>query len=132
MWFQIQLHLSFYHTCMGSLCSFLWPYYFLFTFKYLGTTVTNQNLIQEEIKRRLNSGNASYHSVQNLLSSHLLSKNLKIRIYKTIILSVVLYGCQTWSLTLRVEHRLSVSSLQPPHFEFELCTSTVPAENTCK
>jgi hypothetical protein len=49
-------------------------------FKYLGTTVTYQNLIQEEIKRRLNSGNACYHSVQNLMSSRLLSKNLKIRI----------------------------------------------------
>jgi hypothetical protein len=46
-------------------------------FKYLGTTVTSQNLIEEEIKRRLNSGNACYHSVQNLLSSRLLSKNLK-------------------------------------------------------
>jgi hypothetical protein len=43
-------------------------------FKYLGMTVTNQNLIQEEIKRRLNSGNACYHSVQNLLSSRLLAK----------------------------------------------------------
>jgi hypothetical protein len=42
--------------------------------KYLGTTVTNQNLIQEEIKRRLNSGNACYHSVQKLVSSRLLSK----------------------------------------------------------
>jgi ribosomal protein S2 len=47
-------------------------------FKYLGTTVTNQNFIQEEIKRRLNSGNACYHSVQNLLFSRLLSKNMKI------------------------------------------------------
>jgi hypothetical protein len=65
-------------------------------------------LIQEEIKRRLNSGNACYHSVQTLLSSRLLSKNLKIRIYKTIILPVVLYGCETWSLTLREEHRLRV------------------------
>jgi hypothetical protein len=54
-------------------------------FKYLGTTETNENLIQEEIKRRLNSGNADYHSVQNLLSFRLLSKNKKIRIYKTII-----------------------------------------------
>jgi hypothetical protein len=58
-------------------------------------------LIQEEIKRRLNSGNARYYSVQNLLSSRLLSKNLKIRIYKTIILPVVLYECETWSLILR-------------------------------
>jgi hypothetical protein len=49
-------------------------------FKYLGKTVTNQNLIQEEIRRRLNSGNACYHSVQNLLSSRLPSKNIKIRI----------------------------------------------------
>jgi UDP-N-acetylglucosamine 2-epimerase len=64
--------------------------------KYLGTTVTNQNLIQEEIKGRLNSGNACYHSVQNLLSSRLLSKNVKIRIYKTM-LPVVLDGCETWS-----------------------------------
>jgi hypothetical protein len=56
----------------------------------------------------LNSGNACYHSVQNLLSSRLLSKHLKIRIYKTIILPVVLYGCETWSLTLREEHRLRV------------------------
>jgi hypothetical protein len=60
-------------------------------FRYLATTVTNQNLIQEEIKRRLNSGNACYHSVQKLLSSHLF-KNVKIRIYKTIILPVVFMG----------------------------------------
>jgi hypothetical protein len=77
-------------------------------FKYLGTTVTNQNFIQEESKRRLNSGNACYHPVQNLLSSCLLSKNLKITIYKTVILPVVLYGCETWPLTLREEQRLGV------------------------
>jgi hypothetical protein len=59
-------------------------------FKYLGTTVTNQKVIQEGIKKWLNSGNACYRSVQNLLSSRLLSKNLKIKIYKTIILPVVL------------------------------------------
>jgi len=69
-------------------------------FKYLGTTLTNQNSIAEEIKSRLRSGNACYHSVQNLLSCSLLSKNLKIKIYRTIILPVVLYGCETWSLTL--------------------------------
>jgi hypothetical protein len=54
-------------------------------FKYFGSTVTDQNFTQEKIKRRLNSGSACYHSVQNLLSSRLLSKNIKIRIYKTII-----------------------------------------------
>jgi len=64
-------------------------------FKYLGTTLTNQNSIPEEIKSRLKSGNGCYHSVQNLLSSSLLSKNLKM-IYRTIILPFVLYGCETW------------------------------------
>ena len=75
-------------------------------FKYLGTTLTNQNSIPEEIKSRLRSGNACYHSMQNLLSSRLLSKNFKIKIYRTIILLVVLYGCETWSLTLWEERKL--------------------------
>jgi len=75
---------------------------------HLGTTLTNQKSIQEEIKSRLKSGNACYYSVQNLLSSRLMSKNLKIKIYRTIILPVVLYGCETWSLTLREERRLRV------------------------
>jgi len=64
-------------------------------FKYLGTTLTNQNSIAEEIKNRPKLGNACYYSVQNLLSSRVLSKNLKIKIYRTIILPVVLYGCET-------------------------------------
>jgi hypothetical protein len=55
---------------------------------------------------RLNSGNACYYSVQNLLSSRLLSRNIKIRICKNIILLLVLYGCETCSLALREEHRL--------------------------
>jgi len=70
-------------------------------FKYLGTTVTDQISIQEAIKSSLKSGNACYHSVQNLLSSSLLSKNTKIKIHRTIILPVVLYGSEIWSLTLR-------------------------------
>jgi len=79
-------------------------------FKYLGTTLTNKNSIQEEIKSRLKLGNACYYSLQNLLSSILLSKKLKIKIlvYRTIILPFVLYGCETWSLTLRDERRLRV------------------------
>ena len=72
-------------------------------FKYLGTTLTNQNSIQEEITSRLKSGNDCCYSVQNLLSSSLLSKNLKIKIYRTIILPVILYGCETWLLALRLE-----------------------------
>jgi hypothetical protein len=78
------------------------------TFKYLVTTLTNQNDIHNEIKSRLNSGNACYYSVQSLLSSRLISKNLKIKIYKTVILPVVLYGCKTWSPTFREKHRLRV------------------------
>jgi hypothetical protein len=79
-------------------------------FKYLGTTLTNQNSIQEEINSIMMSGNAyySYHSVQNLLSSRLLCKNIEIKIYKSIILPGVLYGFETWSLTLREERRLRV------------------------
>jgi hypothetical protein len=74
----------------------------------LGATLTDQNCIHEEIRSRLNLGNACYHAVKNLLSSHLLSRNVKIKIYKTLILPVVLYGCEIWSLTLREEHRLRV------------------------
>jgi hypothetical protein len=64
-------------------------------FKHLGTILTYQNSTQEEIKIRLKSGNACYHLAQNLLSSSLLSKNISIKIYKTTILAVVSYGCET-------------------------------------
>jgi hypothetical protein len=77
-------------------------------FKYLGTTLADQNCMHEEIKSRLNSGNACYHSIQSLLPSRLLSRKLKVKIYKTVILPLVWYCCETWSLTLREEHRLRV------------------------
>jgi len=77
-------------------------------FKYLGTTLTNQNCIQEGIKGRLKSGNACHHLVQNLWSCQLLSKNKQIKTDRTIILPVVLYGCETWPFTLREECRLRV------------------------
>jgi hypothetical protein len=77
-------------------------------FKYLGATLTDQSSIQEEIKSILKLGKACYNLVQNVLSSRLLSKNLKIKIYRTIIVPIVLYGCETWSLRLREVHRLRV------------------------
>jgi hypothetical protein len=61
-------------------------------FRYLGTTLTDQNHMHDEIKSRLNSGNACYHCVQSLLSSLLLPKNLEVKIYKTIILQLFCMG----------------------------------------
>jgi hypothetical protein len=72
-------------------------------YRHLGTTVTNQNLIQEEINRRLKSWNACYHSLLSLVCSSLLFKEIQMGI-----LPAVLYGCETWSLTLKEEHRLRV------------------------
>jgi len=77
-------------------------------FKYFAATLKNQNSVPEEVKSRVKSGIACYHSVQNLLSSSLLSKNIKGKIYRTTILPLILYGCETWPLTLRKEHRLKV------------------------
>ena len=73
-------------------------------FSYWRKTLTNPNFIHEEIKSRLKSGSACCLSVQKLWPSTLLSKIILLQIYKIIILPVVLYGCETWSLKLRVEH----------------------------
>jgi hypothetical protein len=73
----------------------------------LGTALTHQNYIHREVKSRLNARNASYHSVQNILSSSLISTNIKTKIHRSIILSV-LYECEIWSLRLREKHRLGV------------------------
>lgn len=70
-------------------------------FKYLGKALTNQNRFDEEIKNRLNSGKAWYRSIQNRLSSCLLSRSREIKMYRTLILSLVLYGCETWYLICR-------------------------------
>ena len=75
------------------------------TFKYFGISLTNQNSIHEEIKCSLQSRNAGYYLVLNLLSSSLLSDNIRVKIYRTIILPV---GCETWSPTVSEEHRLGV------------------------
>ncbi|KAJ4433184.1 hypothetical protein ANN_15441 [Periplaneta americana] len=75
-------------------------------FKYLEAIVTNISNTREEIKRRINMGNVWYYSVEKLLSSSLLSKQLKVRIYMTVILPVILYGCETWTPTVREEQSL--------------------------
>jgi hypothetical protein len=76
--------------------------------KNLGKPLMNQNSIQEEIESRLNSGNACHHSLQNLLPCSLIPNNINIKIYRTIILSNVLCGCEIWSITWREECRLRV------------------------
>ena len=83
------------HIRIGSL-----SYAKVRTFKHLGSLVINENYIQSEIKYRLKAGNSCYYSLQTPLPSRLLSKNLKIKIYKKII-PPDLYGCETWSLTLK-------------------------------
>jgi hypothetical protein len=74
----------------------------------VGSIHTNQNFVQEEIKNRLNLGNVCCPSFQNLLSFCLLSKKVKFKIHETIILPIVLYGCETWSHAWRDDHRLRV------------------------
>jgi hypothetical protein len=76
--------------------------------RYLGTALVNQNCIQGGVHSRLNSDSACYHSVQSVLFSSLLSKNINIKIYRTLIVPVFLCGCETWSLTVREENRLRV------------------------
>jgi hypothetical protein len=101
-------------------------------FSYLGTTLTNQNSIQQEIKSRLKSGNACCHSVHNLSSSSSLSKNTKIKIFRNVILPVVFYGCETWLLTLREERRLRVFVLESslPHSQVSAtCPYPQPAQS---
>jgi hypothetical protein len=75
-------------------------------FKYVGATVTSQNCIYKQLKSRLILRNASYHSVQTCCPVS--CKNLKIKTHETIILPAALCGCETWSFTLREEHRLWV------------------------
>jgi short subunit dehydrogenase-like uncharacterized protein len=77
-------------------------------YKYLGTTLINQNCSYENIHTRLHMGNACYDLVQNLLSSNFLYNNIKTEIYRIVILAVVLYGHGTWSLTLSEKYRQRV------------------------
>jgi hypothetical protein len=75
---------------------------------HVQTEHVNKNFMHEEMKSRLKSGSVWYSSVQNILSSSLLSKKINTKIYITVILPAVSYGCEVWSLTLREAHGLRV------------------------
>jgi hypothetical protein len=77
-------------------------------FKIFVSSLKNQNSNHEEIKCELKAGHSCYYSVEKRLSSRLLSKNLKFKIYKTIVLPVVLCSSETWPLALREEFNLRV------------------------
>jgi hypothetical protein len=88
------------------------------TVKIFGKNFNESKFYSGRKKTRLKSGNACYHSVQNILYSNLLSKNIKIKIYANIILPVILYGCEIGSLTLREERRLRVFENRVPSWMF--------------
>jgi len=77
-------------------------------FKYLGNTVINKNCAQEERKSKLKSGNMCYHSVWNLFVVICATQKCTNYIMKAIIWNVASYGCETWSLAVKVKHRLNI------------------------
>jgi sorting nexin-29 len=77
-------------------------------FKYLGSIITNNNNISSEINRRIDMGNTCYYGLRNILRSRLLKEDTKCKIYKTLIRRVVLYGCESWTLTKEEEEKLNI------------------------
>ena len=78
------------------------------SFKYLGSTVNGNNSIDEEIKRRISLGNKEFYANQDLLKSKLLTKNSKLRMYKTLVRPVVTYACEMWVLKENIKTKLKV------------------------
>jgi len=78
------------------------------SFKYLGSTVNGNNSIEEEIKRRVSLGNKALYANQGLLKSKLLTKNSKLRMYRTLVRPVVTYACETWVLKENIKTKLKV------------------------
>jgi hypothetical protein len=77
-------------------------------FKYLGSIITNDNNISSEISHRINMGNKCYYELRNVLRSRLLKEDTKCKIYRTLIRPVVLYGCESWTLTKKEEEELNI------------------------
>ncbi|KAI5646743.1 hypothetical protein NE865_00998 [Phthorimaea operculella] len=78
-------------------------------FKYLGCTVTDMNTREEEIDIRIQNALRCSAALHKVLVSKLLSRRTKIRIYKTVIRPILMYGCETWTLTLKEENKLLVA-----------------------
>jgi hypothetical protein len=78
------------------------------SFRYLGSIVNRNNSIEEEIKGRISVGNKAFYANQNLFKSKLLTKSSKLRMYKTLVISVVIYACETWVLKENIKTKLSV------------------------
>ncbi|CAG9830357.1 unnamed protein product [Diabrotica balteata] len=76
------------------------------SFKYLGATITTDNDITEEIKGRIQAANRCMYSLHNTIKSKSLTRTSKIRVYKTVIRPVLMYGCETWTLTKAMESKL--------------------------
>jgi hypothetical protein len=76
--------------------------------KYLGTIVTKDKLIEEEIKERNAAGNRASFANQKILQSKLISKKTKMKLYKTLIRPVVVYGSECWILTESIKQKLLV------------------------
>jgi hypothetical protein len=76
--------------------------------KYLGTIVSKDNLIEEEIKERIAAGNRASFANQKILQSKLMSRKIKMKLYKTLIRPVVVYGCECWILTESIKQKLLV------------------------
>jgi hypothetical protein len=77
-------------------------------FKYLGSIVTNNSNISSEISHRINMGNTCYYVLRNILRSKLLKKDTKCKIYKTLTRPVVLYGCESWTITKKEEENINI------------------------
>jgi hypothetical protein len=77
------------------------------SFKYLGSIINVTNDIEEEVKTRIMQGNRCFYALKHLFTSSLVSRNTKLRLFKTIIRPIVMYGCETWSLTQKQDERLA-------------------------
>ena len=78
------------------------------SFKYLGSTVNQNNTIEEEIKERLIAGNKTFYANQKMFQNRLLSKKSNLKLYWTLIRPIVTYACETWVLKENIIQKLMI------------------------